>query len=732
MKNFSSIFLCFITIQIYAQSFVPANGPFGEGWSITRWVHADDNMVYAAISNTLGGNTSLYKSDDYGETWMLHPSYPAGLGFTTMGEINGYTFFGSIDGERLVKSNENGENPEAANQNIISTPGYPTSIGSSENTLIVGGTHFAVRSTDNGATFENLTDVEGGYCYAVEYINSDFYLCRTVTTGPLANTFPIFKSTDEGETWEALPSAPSTTIAGYTIHHATYGLAELNGVLYAATDANNGGLFTSDDNGVTWTNSEDFITTFCVRNYDGILYVSDYSGFHKSTDGGATWEIILHAGYTTTAYNGLIFREGQYIYFGTARGPIRYTIATGELFYYPDNLTTLTSPNRLFKKDNLIMTTVDANFFVSTDNGQTWDDITDALPGFPFNIHEVNGKIYAGIHPAGGGIGMKSYTSSDQGQTWNLEDINYPEGFGESLFAYNPRFYATDQGWNTKIWKSTDNGQTWAETTLINTTNIFPGHGVIEFKKYGDLLIANTGIDNQRMFYSIDEGDTWTLLNNTSQVDAPISVMGYPDKLFRHRPSIGGQTGIIEYMTESSFGWNTIHEGLPANFMNQYDVRVMAQVGDRIYVQMNPGSSFSENSGGFYSIGENEDSWTFEEDLGVVPYLMRKLEGQSASNMVLSTWGGGLYVTGAVTSVSEKNFNTDFILSPNPSSGFVTIDSEMERGTVKVLDLSGKEVLSSNFSNRKFTLSLDKLESGLYIIALSNDINIMTRKLILE
>lgn len=730
MKNFFSIFLCFISIQIYAQTFVPVNGPFGEGWSITRWVHADDNMVYAAISNTLGGHTSLYKSDDYGETWMLHPSYPAGLGFTTMGEINGYTFFGSIDGDRLVKSNDNGANPEAANQNIISTLGYPTAIGSSENTLIIGGTHFAVRSTDNGATFENLTGVDGGYCYAAEYINNDFYLCRTVTTGPLANTFPIFKSSDEGATWEALPSAPSTTIAGYTIHHATYGLAELNGVLYAATDANNGGLFTSDDNGVTWTNAGNFITSFCVRNYDGILYISDYTGFHKSTDGGATWEIILDAGYTTTAYNGHIYKEGQYIYFGTARGPVRYTIATGELFYYPDNLTTLTSPNRLFKKDNLIMTVIDANFFISTDNGATWDDITDALPGFPYNIYEVNGIIYSAVLlPTGGG--MKPYISTDQGQTWSLEDINSPEGFCESMFAYNPRFYATDSGWDTKIWKSTDDGQTWTETTLVNTANIFPGHGVSEFKKYGDLLIANTSGDNKRMFYSIDEGDTWTLLNNTSQVDAPISVMGFPDKLFRHKPSIGGQTGTIESRPSNS-GWSPIHAGLPTNFMNQYEIRAMAQVGDRIYVQINPGSAFSDNSGGFYSIGENDDSWTFEEELGTVPYLMKKLEGTSASNMVLSTWGGGLYTTGAVTGVTEKNRNSGFNLFPNPSKGFVTIDSEMDRGMVKVTDLSGKEVMRSNFSSSRFTLALDKLESGLYIITLSNEQQVMTKKLILE
>ncbi len=77
--------------------------------------------------------------------------------------------------------------------------------------------------------------------------------------------------------------------------------------------------------------------------------------------------------------------------------------------------------------------------------------------------------------------------------------------------------------------------------------------------------------------------------------------------------------------------------------------------------------------------------------------------------------------------VEEKNDTVEedlkemkFILFPNPTSEIVTINiqgvSDVENGTVRIFDLSGKEVLSKNIHSIRFSVDVTTLSKGIYFL----------------
>lgn len=83
--------------------------------------------------------------------------------------------------------------------------------------------------------------------------------------------------------------------------------------------------------------------------------------------------------------------------------------------------------------------------------------------------------------------------------------------------------------------------------------------------------------------------------------------------------------------------------------------------------------------------------------------------------------------------LSNNTFQaTDFNLYPNPTStGFVTINTNNASPVnVKVFDILGKQVLESNVANSQ--LNVSALNSGIYILKLTQDNASVTKKLVIE
>lgn len=103
----------------------------------------------------------------------------------------------------------------------------------------------------------------------------------------------------------------------------------------------------------------------------------------------------------------------------------------------------------------------------------------------------------------------------------------------------------------------------------------------------------------------------------------------------------------------------------------------------------------------------------------------------------------GIFVSGApqpstVTGIENMETNVKFGVSPNPSNGLVTLNTENFIGltSISVIDLSGKEVYSKSIFAGKglknATLDLQHLANGNYMIKVISDSEIKTGKMIIN
>ena len=88
-----------------------------------------------------------------------------------------------------------------------------------------------------------------------------------------------------------------------------------------------------------------------------------------------------------------------------------------------------------------------------------------------------------------------------------------------------------------------------------------------------------------------------------------------------------------------------------------------------------------------------------------------------------------IFQSSMTLSVDENTLAT-FSISPNPVKNTLNIDSQDTISNVAVYDLLGKEVISSN--TVKNTLDVSTLSNGVYVIKLTSDKGVATKKFVKE
>lgn len=181
------------------------------------------------------------------------------------------------------------------------------------------------RSTDYGATWAQVTSFPAIGNYTDPYFNDRIGVVwvtfdpRTGTSGSASQTIyvgvadtttSIYRSTDGGATWAALPGQPT---AGYLPHHATLASNGMMYITYSDTpgpyDGGKGDVWKYNTASQTWTNISP-IPSSSADNYFGYgglavdaqnpntLLVTSLNSWwpdaliYRSTDGGATWSGI--------------------------------------------------------------------------------------------------------------------------------------------------------------------------------------------------------------------------------------------------------------------------------------------------------------------------------------------------------------------------------------------------------------------------------------------------------
>ena len=303
----------------------------------------------------------------------------------------------------------------------------------------------------------------------------------------------IWKTEDAGTTWRNLSDGFLKTAS---VGALTVSPSDPN-VLYAGmgestirTDVSHGdGVYKSTDGGVTWTHCGLADTRHIgeirvhPKNPD-IVYVAALGhafgpnpdrGLYRSTDGGKSWQLVLHKSDRAGAVDITLDPRNPDILYATVWETHR-------------NFWELSSGGP------------DSGLWKSTDGGDTWTDIS-RNQGLP--QAGIYGKIGVSASPVQAGRvwalveasekpGL--YRSDDFGRTWEFltddQNLRYRPWYYMHVFAdtRNPDTVYVN---NLSMWKSTDGGK--------NFTEIATPHG-----DNHDLWIDPR--DNQRMIQSNDGG----------------------------------------------------------------------------------------------------------------------------------------------------------------------------------------------------------------------------------
>ncbi|MDP2598494.1 MAG: T9SS type A sorting domain-containing protein [Candidatus Liptonbacteria bacterium] len=262
--------------------------------------------------------------------------------------------------------------------------------------------------------------------------------------------FPMFRSTDGGDTWKSL-DVPENRIFALSVC--------ASGKLYAGFDSK--GVAVSSDNGDQWTQLSnglpDNASVDGLLTYGDTLFANAYGDdLFRSYDGGATWTGL----HTPTPFIAGAAKDKQGNLFVAAMGSgVLFSPDTGRTWVYKNNGL----PE--FKKVSELIVAPDGTLYIgddyagtgihrSTNEGESWERIGDGVvPRYVQTLRiGPDGYLYAGFQ---GG----AYRSKDQGVTWEEIGLRSSDVDAFAWKGKDTLFVGT----HDKVWRVIFSGTTGVE-----------------------------------------------------------------------------------------------------------------------------------------------------------------------------------------------------------------------------------------------------------------------------
>jgi photosystem II stability/assembly factor-like uncharacterized protein len=213
---------------------------------------------------------------------------------------------------------------------------------------------------------------------------------------------------------------------------------------------------------------------------------------------------------------------------------------------------------------NMVYSTTNASFYLSTDGGSTYNDVTGLPSGEWFSpIHQdptLATTVYAGGFP-------ELYRSLDlfTSPVYTWSQLGSPSGAGNILrFAIAPSnntiIYAIKED---AISKSTDAGLNWTDVTgALPTGTVALKNLCVSDADPDKVWVVFSGYDAaNKVFKSIDGGSTWT--NESAGLpNLPINTIVFNNGNLNDAVYIGADIGIY-YLDNTLTTWEPFFTGLP-------------------------------------------------------------------------------------------------------------------------------------------------------------------------
>ncbi|MBI5476974.1 MAG: T9SS type A sorting domain-containing protein [Ignavibacteriales bacterium] len=366
---------------------------------------------------------------------------------------------------------------------------------------------------------------------------------------------------------------------------------------------------------------------------------------------------------------------------------------------------------------NKIFAGTDNGTYLSIDNSSSWTSLNNSPMSASTQVMAI---VHNGNTMIAGTWGQGIFISVDNGTNWSCSYPNYNFSVN-SLALCNDGSILIGAG---GVWRSTDDGTSWAQTSDQGLINAITINGVEVFIGEGQ----NSGISR-----STDNGVTWLDWNNALTRGRAVRSLG----------RCGGyifagffSEGVYRTATGDS-NWIAVNSGLPDNgaggvptitaFLTHGNNIFVGIAGSGMFLSTNYGSSWGPVNDGLTSI--NIRSLAIYDTL-----------------LLTGTYEGGVWfrpLPQMVTDVEKENSTpTDFALLqnyPNPFNPNTNISYHLPTQsyvTLKVFDLLGREAASlvnevEEAGYKTVWFDANGLSSGMYYYRLKAGRNSETKKLLL-
>ena len=528
--------------------------------------YATDQTLFAAAGlPTTGYN--VYHSNDGGQTWQLpdnapdfqsitglsispnfasdHALYVIGASATYKSDDGGQTFFesgGWFGTHRLT--------------HLVFSPAYAT-----DHTLFAAVQNDRIyQSTDGGAhwTPTGLSGDISALAVSPNYVGDQTVAAVTTTDGQL------HLSTNQGASWTPGTLTLGTGGQDTLLFSSTF----ITDHLMLAASSTDPGAYRSIDSGATWTPvgwydplqayQGGFIggSVFALAMSpniatDGMALAGTSSGFYGSSNHGVNW-------------------------YPDNNGLPRLTVRS--LAVAPNDPNTLLAGTSFFEHqrfDTNQLIEADGNVQLSTNGGQTWQDVSGRLdrvqrvafsPDFANDHTAFAISGFVGQHGyANGGI----YRSIDGGKNWTAVVTSTVC----SALALSPNYAVDRTAWVSAasgplgpgILRTTNGGDSWTMlSSAVAALTIVPSSNYA----VDQTLFASTSDNHVQK--SVDGGQHWTpVLSDTITALTVSPAYGASQTLYAGVKETSGSSGDIYRTSDGGAAWQKLNTGIPAMWNNQ-------------------------------------------------------------------------------------------------------------------------------------------------------------------
>lgn len=219
--------------------------------------------------------------------------------------------------------------------------------------------------------------------------------------------------------------------------------------------------------------------------------------------------------------------------------------------------------------------------------------------------------------------------------------------------------------------------------------------------------------------YGTPEVGSWGEYNLHLTIEIFIDVVGNP-------VSIGTFTdsSTVVFIEPQLYGTFLINGGTPTNVCNNNGPLTVSYSGNA-----------TENASYYWDFGNHATVISGQEQ---GPYEIEYNESFVGQDSISLYVEEGIYTSPTYTisyhveicTGTTQISNMDIRIYPNPFEGNIEIKGLQQEGMIRIYDLTAKEVFSTNLSSAENLFDLSNLQSGVYLVSIITNNEVITQKMV--